>query len=330
MLDPSKILPIKHIDISIEEAKNAIERERSGKQLGLYCRFSGLNRGMLKYWRFGQVTLLAGMSSGGKSTLLNILEDDFTNKEMNGNFDGKVIVIAYKYEMSSSDEVLRNVSGKLETSYSNLLSAEYLKDDAEGKPIYNNISDSEFEKISVKLDSLKGRQIFYIEHAGNLAQLYETYLHLKAKYPGYKFVISIDHALLSKKLDERSDMELMQNTGMTAIRLRKDGCMVIIIGQLNGNIEDNTRRENPMLHYPIKTDVHNGNQVFWACDNVMLFHRPELLKIEKYGKEKRDAKKLIHIAFIKSRFGKIGNIWLQENFAKGRIDEFPKINLPNK
>lgn len=330
MIDPTKVLPVKHINTSINEAKETINLERSSKQLGLYCRFSGINRAMLKYWRFGQVTLIAGMSSGGKSTLLNLLEDDFTNPELNGNCAYKVIVLGFKYEMSGSDEVLRNVSGKLETNYANLLSAEYIKDDANGKAVYNTISDLEFERISQKLNTLRDRKIFYVETNGNLEQMFETYLHMKSKYPDHKFVISIDHTLLSKKLDEKTDMELMQNTGLIAIRLRKLGEMVILIGQLNGNIEDVTRRENSSLHYPIKTDVHCGNQVFWACNNVILYHRPELLKIQKYGTEKRDTKRLIHIAYIKQRFGKIGNIWLQENFAKGGIIEFPRINIPSK
>ncbi len=325
MIDPTKVLPIKHIKTSIEEAKENINLERSGKQLGLYCRFSGINRAMLKYWRFGQVTLLAGMSSGGKSTLLNMLEDDFTNPEMNKNCEYKVLILGFKYEMSGSDEVLRNISGKMDTSYSNLLSAE---PDKNGK--YNIISDEEFETISIKLNTLKDRMIFYVETNGDLTQLWETYLTMKKKYSDYKFVITIDHTLLSKKLGEKNDMELMQNTGLLAIRLRKQGEMVILIGQLNGNIEENTRRENPTLHYPIKTDVHCGNQVFWACNNVILYHRPELLGIKKYGVEKRDSKKLIHLAYIKQRFGKIGNIWLQENFSRGQINEFPAINVPTK
>lgn len=327
MIDPSKVLPVKHINTSIEEAKQTINLERTNKQLGLYCRFSGLNRAMLKYWRFGQVTLIAGMSSGGKSTLLNILEDDFTNPELNGKCEYKVIMLGFKYEMSGSDEVLRNVSGKLDTNYSHLLSAEYIKDDKDGNAIYNKIDDSEFEKISIKLNNLKDRKIFYVETNGDLTQLFETYKSMKERYKDHKFIITVDHTLLSKKLDEKSDAELMQSTGLMAIRLRKLGEMVILIGQLNGNIEEITRRENPALHYPIKTDIHNGNQVFWACNNVILYHRPELLKIQKYGMEKKDSKRLIHITFIKQRFGKIGNIWLQENFSKGRIDEFPKINV---
>ena len=105
--------------------------------------------------------------------------------------------------------------------------------------------------------------------------------------------------------------------------------MVVLIGQLNGKIEEIVRRDNPMLHYPIKTDIHCANQVFWACDNVIIFHRPELLKIEKYGKDKKDTRKLIHVSIIKSRFGKVGNVWLQENFSKGQINEMPKVNVPS-
>lgn len=322
MIDPVKLLPVKHISKSVEEAKSMVNEERSGKQLGLYCRYPRLNGAMSKYWRFGKVTLIGGMSSSGKSTLLNILEDDFTNTELNKGFTEKVIVLAFKYEMEGVDEVLRNVSGKLNKSYSALISSEYTKDKG-----YNNVSDSEFETISIELDKLKSKPIYYVEIAGNLSQLRETYLAMKDKFKEAKFIVSIDHTLLSKKLNESTDAELMQATAFEAIRLKKEGVMVLLIGQLNANIEDVKRRENPQLHYPIKTDIHCANQLFWACDNVMVFHRPELLGIKKYGSNKKDTNKLIHLAFIKGRFGTAGNIWLQEDFARGTIIEPPPINI---
>ena len=310
-----KVLPIKTIDQVIDTAIKYVDEERQNIQRGLLCRFSKVNQLKGKYWRYGKVTLLAGLSGHGKSAFLNMLEDDFTNVELNKNFKEKHIVLAFKYEMEAKDEVLRNISGKMEKSYNYLLSSEYLKDGE----TYNTISDDEFEFIKSNAEKLRGRPILYVESSGNLEQLLATVIHIRTQHPDAKITVTIDHILLSKKLGEKDDLELMSNTAHYAIILKKMGINVIFLSQLNGEIERSTRKENPTLHYPSKIDIHCGNQIYWACDDVMVFHRPELLGIEKYGKYKIPTKSKIHLAYIKSRGGNTGNIFFLENFYKGGI-----------
>lgn len=311
-----KILVVKTFDEAAAEARAKVSLERSGKQLGLLTRFEGINAAMLKYFRFGHVTMLAGASGSGKSAILNMIEDDFTNKAINGNFYGEVMLIACKYEMAASDELLRTISGKLEKSYGYLLSAER---DADTKE-YNSITDSEFDAIQAQLEALKGREIYYIEVAGNLIQLYNTVAYYKGLFPNKKMVVTIDHSLLSVKLDEKDDLALMSNTAHCAMKMKKSlGAMVIFINQLNGEIEKSQRKENPALHYPQKTDIHCGNQLFWACDDVWTFHRPELIGIDLYGKRKIPTKDLIHGLLLKARFGTMANVWFEQEFSKGRM-----------
>lgn len=313
-----KILVVKTFDEAAAEARAKVSLERSGKQLGLLTRFEGINAAMLKYFRFGHVTMLAGASGSGKSAILNMIEDDFTNKAINGNFYGEVMLIACKYEMAASDELLRTISGKLEKSYGYLLSAER---DADTKE-YNSITDSEFDAIQVQLEALKGRDIYYIEVAGNLIQLYNTVAYYKGLFPNKKIVVTIDHSLLSVKLDEKDDLALMSNTAHCAMKMKKAlGAMVIFINQLNGEIEKSQRKENPALHYPQKTDIHCGNQLFWACDDVWTFHRPELIGIDLYGKRKIPTKDLIHGLLLKARFGTMANVWFEQEFSKGRMTQ---------
>jgi len=67
---------------------SAIERlsdERTTEQFGVLSRFSNLNRAMLKYFRFGKVVMLFGMSGSGKSYLINMLRNDFLSHQ-NVNF----------------------------------------------------------------------------------------------------------------------------------------------------------------------------------------------------------------------------------------------------
>src|ERR1035437_2615668 len=79
-------LPIKPISQAVEEAKGQIQLERSGKITGLYTRWQYLNRAFFKYPRFRTITAIGGMSGSGKSAILNMIEDDFSNPELNPTF----------------------------------------------------------------------------------------------------------------------------------------------------------------------------------------------------------------------------------------------------
>lgn len=337
----AQFLPIKTMEEAINDAKALIEQERSGQITGLYTRFEGINRAKMKYWRFRSVTAIAGMSGSGKSAILNMLEDDFTNPVLNPTFllkynpknnnyvwDGgfilepKIILIAFKYEMDAADEILRNLSGKVKKSYSYLLSSELGAKSLGANRKYNTISNEEFIDFSTRLDEIKNKPILYIEQAGNIDQLWNTVAKIQEQYFGKKLVITLDHTLLSTKLSEKDDLELMSRTAKVAIRLKKSfNAMVIFLCQMNGEIEKLARRDNPDFHFPVKTDVHGGNQVYWACDDVLIFHRPELLGIEKYGKKPfpMNPVNLIHCNWIKSRKNRMGSIWFENKFNEGGL-----------
>lgn len=331
MQEQAKILPIKSISDAVEDAKALIEVERSGNVNGLVTRWSGINRAKFKYWRFRNVTLIAGGSGSGKSAILNMIEDDFTNPELNGVWQKHIMVLAFKFEMDAADEILRNLSGKAKKSYAYLLSSQIdtkasTTPDHEGKvkDVYNRISDSEYQDLVVKLDALKSKPIKYIENSGNINQIWATCAAFKEKHPDKKLIVTLDHSLLTDKLSEKDDLELMSHIGKLAIRLKKTfDALVIYLGQLNGEIEKSIRRDNPNLHYPMKTDIHCGNQVFWACDDVLVFHRPELLHIDKYGTKPfpMATRGLVHCAWLKSRKNTSGSIWFRERFNEGNMDQ---------
>lgn len=330
----AKPLPSKTISEAVDEAKGLVQTERSGEINGLYTRWRGVNRALMKYWRFNTVTVIAGASGSGKSAILNMIEDDFTNPQLNPSFLGhsnkdiepRIMLLAFKYEMDAADEVLRNLSGKVEKSYSYLLSSQTItKFGPLENESYNKVTDEEYDNYCKKLDSLRNKPIRFIELAGTVDQLYSTCAYYKEKFPNRRLVVTLDHSLLSQKLSEKDDLELTAHTAHTAIRLRKNfGALVIFLAQLNGEIEKPIRREKEDLHFPVKTDIHCGNQLYWACDNVIVVHRPELLGITKYGRLQGDgqsysinSKKVIHWAWIKSRKNKTGHIWFENQFDRG-------------
>ncbi len=332
------ILPFKTSQQVAEEAKKKIYEERKGEQFGLYTRWPGLNKAMRKYIRFGNVYLLAGLSGHGKSLLLTILQNDFLDLEdikgkdgniihnaINKNSKFKPLLLHFCYEMAAVDEAIRSVSNSIKKSYNYILSSDYNKE----LDMYNTISEDELIYINENLDQFGKRPMFFFETAGNLKQLYDTVAFFYHKYPSHKLIVSIDHTLLSNKLDEENDIELMANTGIVSIALRKNfGAMIILLGQLNSNIEDVQRLTKKELHYPQKSDIYAQARVYHAADTVMTVHRPELLKISKYGKSQKPTKDLLHLQILKARHGVVGNIWLRFNQVSGEI--IPYEDLPDK
>lgn len=320
------------------EAINQINEERSGKQLGLYCRFNKLNIALGKYWRFNKVILIAGLSGHGKSALLNMLLADFTNKELNKGFGQDVVVIHNTFEMMPVDEVLRTVSSKVEKSTLYLLSAEF--NDKVGK--YNEVTDLEVAEVELALSEDENLDHYYFEEPTNVMGLIKniecsvTFYKEKqvaiGKYssidivPNPKIVIAVDHTLLINQDKGDTVIDTMTKIGKMSVWLKKKGYMVILVGQFNSEIEKAERIKNSDLHFPIKSDIYAQAQIYNACDIVLTTHQPELLGILEYGKNKFLTSGLFHLQVLKQRFGKVGSIWLQNQFERGKLIDFKPIS----
>ena len=333
------ILPFKSSKKASEDAKQQVLDERKGEQFGLYTRWAGLNKATRKYVRFGNVYLLAGLSGHGKSLVLNMLQNDFLDtkniidkkgnilyKALNSGFIYKPMVLHFCFEMSAVNEMLRSVSNRIKKSYNYILSSDYNST----MDNYNTITEDELIYINNELDSLGKRPMYFFETSGNLIQIFDTVSWFHQKYPNHKFIISIDHTLLTEKKDEVTDIELMANTGRLGIALRANfGDMVILVGQLNNEIEKTERRTKIELHYPQKSDIYAQGQLYNAADTVWTIHRPELLKIAKYGLQKKATNDLLHYQVLKARHGVIGNIWLRFNQSTGEILSYDEIIQEN-
>lgn len=328
-------LPYKSSKQAAHEAKEQVANERTGEQFGLYTRWGGVNKVMRKYMRFANVYLLAGLSGHGKSLILNMLQNDFLDTkdihDNQGNIIHKAInrdcvfepmVLHFCFEMSAVNEMLRSVSNKIKKSYNYILSSDYNSE----SDSYNVITDDELLIINSKLDELGKRPMFFFETAGNLAQIYDTVSYFHKRYPKHKFIISIDHTLLTLKKESESDIDLMAKTGNLAIALRTNfSAMVLLIGQLNSEIEKTERRTKKELHTPQKSDIYAQSRVYHAADTVFTVHRPELLKIAQYGISKMPTKNLIHLLCLKARHGVIGNVWLTFSQETGDIYPYTEI-----
>ena len=308
-----------------ERTISSIEKERSGIQQGLCTRYTKLNNAFRKYMRFGNVNLFAGLSGSGKSTFLNIITTDFlgfrNENNVNYNIDFVPIVFSFCLEMSPVDELVRSLSQELDLTYNYIFSSEL------ENSTYRKLSDEDFNVIIKRISTRTRDNILYFEQGGTVDDIYNTcityinyYLEINSNY---RFIINIDHTLLiDKSKDEISNLDTMSNLGKKSINLAKHSnsyVMVNLLGQLNNNIETSLRKTNATLHYPQKSDIYAQAQLYNACDNVGIIHRPEYIGIKNYGIRKLETAKLIHYLHIKSRFGKLGSIWFKEDFAKSNL-----------
>lgn len=336
-------LSIKTIDKAIEDALAEIDKERSGEQLGLYSPFPRMNRAMSKYFRFSTVNLIFSLSGHGKSYFFNQLLAGLSNlkdiqinrngkpeiiKGLNSDFKDKVLFIHCNYEMPSTHEILRMVSRSVQKSTDYLLSSEY----DSLTETYNVIEDEQVTKILNHSKLLKGRPIVFLETSTSLANLYKFCAKVKFNNPNIKLVVSIDHVLLSIKVDEKDDNELMARTAYLALRLRQDfGAMVILLGQMNSEIKKPERKTNISFHHPMQEDVHGSKQLGWVCDNIWCVpYRPDMNYIAWYGVEKLKSSGLVVAAKVKSRYGHVGEIYLKAQLDKGSFIELDEIEVQER
>jgi replicative DNA helicase len=68
------------------------------------------------------------------------------------------------------------------------------------------------------------------------------------------------------------------------MELKKIGRTTIIqLSQLNRNIEEVSRINNPQNHFPLRNDLFGSDSLYHASDYVMVLHSPEMLNIKQYG-----------------------------------------------
>ncbi|KKN88718.1 hypothetical protein LCGC14_0246090 [marine sediment metagenome] len=321
----TRTLPIVTAKQAAELALKEIEEGRSGIQRSLLTRWKHVNNLLVGGFRFGNTYVLGGMSGGGKSYKLNMLREDFLNKELNSMFTKPFRLIHFAMEMSASDEVLRTVGGNIKTSYQSLISA------------FRKLPDQKFTEAMAYLESMKHLDMDFVEVTGNVLQLKQTILEYQAKYPGINLIVSLDHTLLTDYLNEKDEIQLVTNVSKMFLSARKEiGCMGIIVAQLNDKIEDISRIGKANFHYPTKKDIHGAKAIYRDADCVMVLHDPSQLGIRRYGPESNpdgqgglgyttEDRVFLHV--LKMRKGVPGMIVFTQDFKNGNLHE-EIINAP--
>jgi len=278
---------IRPMSVVAQEAINYIAGRREHKVVSLKTRWNKFNKQCMGGIEPNTVYTIAGISGTGKSSWVNLLTTDII--DLNPTED--IIILNFSLEMVGFRQVGRTLSSKLRKTTSTLYSSEM------------DLDEETFKKVITVSNQLKEYPIYFVDNPGTPMQVeqiikffYETYVKGTKKH----FIIVYDHTLLTKQTG--SVIETTSELERVFIQAKKYPLTSIIqIAQMNRNIESSERINNPLGHYPMRSDLSSSDAMFQASDYVLVMQRPELLNIQEYGPNHLPTQNKIYMHMLKNR-----------------------------
>jgi len=278
---------IRPISVVAQETINYIEGRRDKNIVSLKTRWEKFNKQCMGGIEPNIVMTIAGISGSGKSSFANLIQTDLI--DLNPNED--IIILSFSLEMVGFRQIGRTLSNKLRRTTSSLYSAE------------TRLDDDTFRKVVAVSNELKEYPIYFVDDPGTPQQVEETIRYFYNQYvkgTGKHFIVIYDHALLTKQVG--SVLETISELERVFIQIKKlPFTSVIQIAQMNRNIEASERINNPLSHYPMRSDLSSSDAIFQASDYVLVLHRPEILNIQEYGPNRLPTTNKVYIHMLKNR-----------------------------
>lgn len=278
---------VRPMSVVAQEAINYIAGRRNDDIVSLKTRWEKLNRQCMGGIEPNTVYTIAGISGSGKSSFANLIQGDLIDLNPNAN----IIILTFSLEMVGFRQVGRTLSNKLRKTTSDLYSAE------------THLDDETFSKVISVSNQLKKYPIYFVDTPGTPMQVeeiirwfYDTYVKGSNKH----FIVIYDHALLTKQVG--SVIETISELERVFIQVKKlPLTSVLQIAQMNRNIEQPERINNPASHYPMRSDISSSDAIFQGSDYVLVIHRPEILGIQEYGPNRLPTNNKVYIHILKNR-----------------------------
>jgi len=278
---------VRSMKVVAQEAINYIKGRKEHNIVSLKTRWKKFNKQCMGGIEPNTVVTIAGISGSGKSSFANLLQTDII--DLNPTED--VIVLNFSLEMVGFRQVGRTLSNKLRKTTSTLYSSEMSLDDAT------------MGQVITVCNQLKEYPIYFVDSPTTPMQVQEiiyNFYNTHVKGTNKHFVILYDHALLTKPIG--SVLETIAELQRVFIQVKKLPMTSIVqLTQMNRNIEAPERINNPMSHYPMRSDLSSSDAIFQASDYVLVIHRPEVLGIQEYGPNHLPTQNKVYIHVLKNR-----------------------------
>jgi hypothetical protein len=283
------------IEQAAKQAADYIAKRRSGEIKSLKTPWKKFNSVGLGGLEWQTITTVAGMSGGGKTTILNELETSLIELNPEEEFE----ILSFNFEMLARNLISRKISKKLNLSTKQLHSGE------EGF----KLDEKTYRDAIDECKRLSKYKIHYVDIPGDVNQIKHT---IMSKYAEINkdilddskkkgLVVMLDHSLLVKKGDA-TERALLMDIMETFNGLKKViKSLYIIASQMNRQIEDVERLQNNRMHYPRKADIFGGDGLYMYSDIVMVTMNPEYMGLDTYGPNDWPVAGRLYWHFIKTR-----------------------------
>lgn len=278
---------IRPMSVVAQEAINYIAGRREHSIVSLKTRWAKFNKQCMGGIEPNTVYTIAGISGSGKSSFANEISTDIIDL----NQGEEIVILIFSLEMVGFRQVGRTLSSKLRKTTSTLYSSE------------KDLDDDTFRRVVQVSNQLKEYPIYFVDNPTTpmeAEQIIKSFYESNVKGTNKHFIIMYDHALLTKPIG--SVIETMQELERVFIGAKKYPMTSIIqLAQMNRNIESPERINNPLSHYPMRSDISSADALFQASDYVIVIHRPEILGIQEYGPNHLPTQNKVYLHILKNR-----------------------------